>query len=200
MTAIPKLYLVRHGETEWSLSGRHTGLTDKPLIDCGRENARRLPARLAEVEFTTVLCSPLARARQTCELTGFGARAVIDADLVEWDYGDYEGRTTADIRSDRPDWRLFVDGCPGGESPTAITQRVERVLGRVRPLDGNTLLFSSGDCLRALAVRWLGLDVVAGQHLLLGTASVSILTYRYERRDEAIELWNDRRHVEESKK
>ena len=150
------IYLARHGETAWSLSGQHTGLTDLPLTERGECNARRLGERLGGLEFTRVFTSPLQRASRTCELAGFGTRAEVDHDLVEWDYGNYEGLRTADIRAMRPDWDLFRDGFPGGESFEEIRARADRVIGRVRSVDGAVLLFSSAHFLRVLAARWLG--------------------------------------------
>jgi broad specificity phosphatase PhoE len=195
MTSLPKLYLIRHGETEWSISGQHTGLTDKPLVPIGEDNSRRLVDRLAGIEFGEVFCSPLVRAWRTCELAGFGERAVVDRDLVEWDYGDYEGRTTVEIRRERPTWKIFRDGCPGGESVAAVIARVDRFIARVKPLVGNTLIFSSGHTLTALALRWLQLDFTAGRHLMVGNASVSILTTNDDGTDGKIALWNDLGHL-----
>lgn len=192
---LPAIYLARHGETAWSLSGQHTGLTDIPLTERGESNARRLGERLRGLSFAHVFSSPLQRARRTCELAGFGAMAAIDADLVEWDYGAYEGKTSAEIRKERPDWHLFRDGCPGGETLERIGARADRVISRLRALDGDTLLFSSGHILRVLAARWCGLDVSAGRLFLLGTASLSILSYEHNRSEPAIRLWNDTRHL-----
>jgi broad specificity phosphatase PhoE len=192
---LPKLYLVRHGETEWSISGQHTGLTDKPLLPIGVERAKLLRERLAGIEFGKVFTSPLVRASHTCELAGFADRAVVDRDLVEWDYGDYEGRTTADIRRTRPDWKIFRDGCPGGESVDDVIRRVERFLAHVRQLPGNTLVFSSGHCITALALRWLELPFTAGRNLMVGNASVSILTTNDDGTDGKVALWNDMGHI-----
>jgi probable phosphoglycerate mutase len=185
------VYAVRHGETAWSLSGQHTGLTDLPLTEAGERNARRLAGRLAGPVFAKVLTSPLQRASRTCELAGYGAVAERDRDLVEWNYGDYEGRKSAEIHAERPDWLLFRDGCPGGESPAEVGARADRVVSRLRAVDGNVLLFSSGHFLRTLAARWLGLEPAAGQYFLLGTAAVSILGYEHNRSEPAIRLWND---------
>src|SRR5437763_13547469 len=157
-TVLSAIYLVRHGETAWSLSGQHTGLTDLPLTERGEHNARRLGERLQGHTFARVFTSPLRRARRSCELAGFGPAAVVDPDLVEWNYGAYEGRKTADIRKERPDWHLFRDGCPGGESVQAVGARADRVLARLRAAGGDVLVFSSGRFLRVLAARWLGLD------------------------------------------
>src|SRR5215831_3364485 len=160
----PMVYLARHGETEWSRNGRHTGLTDLPLTEQGEQNAVRLGARLAGLMFEKVLTSPLQRAKRTCELAGFGAVTEVDPDLVEWNYGDYEGRRTADIREKRPDWELFHDGCPNGESPAQIAARADRVVARVRAIGGNVLIFSSGHFLRVFAARWLGLEPLDGKY------------------------------------
>ena len=192
---LPQVYIARHGETEWSLSGQHTGLTDLPLTPRGERNARALCARLAGIAFDHVLTSPLQRARRTCELAGFGARAAIDNDLVEWNYGQYEGRTTADIRKEHPRWEIFRDGCPGGESVPEITARADRVVGRLRQLGGKVLLFSSAHFLRVFAPRWCGLDVTFGKFLHLDTATVSVVGYNHGLNEPAICLWNDGRHV-----
>src|SRR5262249_30261656 len=170
---LPTVYLARHGETAWSVSGQHTGLTDIPLTERGERNALRLRDRLQGLTFAWVLTSPLQRARRSCELAGFGKVARVDPDLVEWNYGAYEGRKTEDIRKDRPGWELFRDGCPGGESVADITARADGVIGRLRNLDGDGLIFSSAHFLRVLAARWCGLDVSAGRALYLSTAAVS---------------------------
>jgi broad specificity phosphatase PhoE len=192
---LPKLYLVRHGETAWSLSGQHTGRTDLPLTERGERNARSLGERLNGLTFAAVLTSPLRRAARTCELAGFGAAAEVDRDLLEWDYGRYEGRRTAEIHAERPDWQLFRDGCPGGESPQQVGVRAERLVNRVRAVRGDVLLFSSGHFLRVFAARWLGLEPGAGRYLLLSTASLSALGYEHDRSEPVIRLWNDTRHV-----
>jgi broad specificity phosphatase PhoE len=194
----PVIYLARHGETKWSLTGQHTGLTDLPLTKRGEQNGRALKKRLAGLKFALVLTSPLQRARRTCELAGFGGVAEVDHNLVEWDYGQYEGLTTAQIRAGRPEWHLFHDGCPGGESPEQVAARADRVLGRVRPLGADVLVFSSGHFLRVFAARWLALGAEAGKYLLLSTASVSALSYENNRSAPVIELWNDTRHVKAS--
>ena len=155
---LPIVYLARHGETAWSLTGQHTGLTDLPLTERGELNARRLGERLKGLTFAKVFTSPLRRASRTCELAGFGAVAEVDKDLVEWDYGQYEGRTSAEIRKERPHWQLFRDGCPGGESPKQVAERADRVVSRVRTLQGDVLIFTSGHFMRMLAARWLGLE------------------------------------------
>src|ERR1700754_600439 len=149
--ALPSVHLARHGETAWSVSGQHTSFTDLPLTDRGQRNARRLGERLKGIAFAKVFTSPLKRAACTCELAGFGAVAVIDRDLMEWDYGQYEGQRTQEIRQERPDWHLFRDGCPGGESPDQVGARADRMIVRVRPVRENVLLFSSGHFLRVLA-------------------------------------------------
>ena len=189
-------YLARHGETAWSLSGQHTGRTDLPLTERGERNARALGERLRGLTFAKVFTSPLQRAARTCELAGFGSAAEIDPDLVEWDYGQYEGRRSAEIHVERPDWQLFRDGCPGGESPGQIGARADRVVGRVRAVKGDVLVFSSGHFLRVLAARWLGLDAAGGRYLLMSTASLSALGYEHKLAEPAIHLWNDSRHVE----
>ena len=193
---LPQVFLARHGETAWSISGQHTGRTDLPLTPRGERNARALCPRLAVVAFDHVFTSPLQRARRTCELAGFGPGAAIDDDLVEWNYGRYEGRTTAEIRAERPGWEIFHDGCPGGESLAEITARADRVVARLRALGGHVLLFSSAHFLRILAPRWCGLDARLGKFLDLDTATVSMIGYRHNLDEPAIRLWNDDRHVQ----
>jgi broad specificity phosphatase PhoE len=193
--ALQIVYLARHGETAWTLSGQHTGLTDLALTERGERNARRLEERLRGLTFAAVFTSPLQRARRTCELAGFGAVAEIDRDLVEWNYGDYEGRRTVDIHRERPDWKIFRDGCPGGESPGQVGARADHAIKRVRAIEGNVLLFSSGHLLRVLAARWLGLEPGAGRFFLLSTASLSALSYEHNPSQPAIRLWDDDRHV-----
>lgn len=185
------LYLVRHGETAWSLTGQHTGRTDIPLTPEGEAQARRLVTRLRAVRFDHVLSSPLLRARQTCELAGLARPARLDPELVEWDYGDYEGRTTAEIHRERPGWELFRDGCPGGESVAQITERADRVVARLRQLDRRTVVFSSGHILRVLAARWVAASSELGRRLALDPASVSVLGYEHDGEDSVIHLWND---------
>jgi probable phosphoglycerate mutase len=187
---LPVTYLARHGETEWSLSGRHTGLTDKPLTERGEEAARGLAARLQGLAFSKVFTSPLQRAVRTCALAGFGSVAEIDRDLVEWDYGDFEGLTTLEIQLRQPGWSLFRDGCPGGEALADIGARADRVVQRVRDVSGNVLIFSSGHILRVLAARWLGQDVSCGRHFVLGTAALCTLGYEHDRSEPVIRLWN----------
>src|SRR5262245_25773319 len=168
--ALQTVYLARHGETEWTVSAQHTGLTDLPLTQRGECNARSLGERLKGLTFASVLTSPLQRAGRTCELAGFGTQAEVDRGLLEWNYGEYEGRRTVDIHKERPDWQLFRDGCPGGESPDQVGSRADRVITRVRAIEGDVLLFSSGHFLRVFAARWLGLEPSAGKFFLLSTA------------------------------
>jgi probable phosphoglycerate mutase len=189
--SLPTVYLARHGETAWSLTGQHTGLTDLPLTERGRQNAALLGGRLRELNFAKVFTSPLQRAVQTCELAGFGAVAQTDPDLVEWNYGDYEGLRTAEIHARNPEWQLFRDGCPGGESPAQVGARADRVVKRLREINGNVLVFSSGHFLRTLAARWLGLEPAAGKFFTLTTASLSAIGYENSRSQPAIKLWND---------
>ena len=194
---LPIICLARHGETGWSLSGQHTGLTDLPLTERGELNAQSLGRRLRGFTFTKVLTSPLKRAVRTCELAGFGSEAETDRDLLEWNYGQYEGRTTKEIHEQRPSWQLFRDGCPGGETPDQVGVRADRIVDRVRNVPGNVLLFSSGHFLRVLTARWLGLNAGAGRSFTLDTASLSILGYEHNQLEPAIRLWNDARHVED---
>ena len=192
---LPIVYLARHGETAWTLSGQHTGRTDLPLTERGERNARRLEERLRGVTFAKVWTSPLQRATRTCELAGFRAVAEIDQDLLEWNYGAYEGRLTVDIHRERPDWQLFRDGCPGGESPNEVGARADRAVKRVRAVQGDVLLFSSGHFLRVFAARWLGLEAALGRYFLLSTASLSALGYEHNLSEPVIRLWDDTRHV-----
>ena len=196
MSNLPTAYLARHGETVWSLSGRHTGLTDVPLTARGETNARRLGERLRHLELARVWTSPLQRAATTCELAGFAAMAQSDPDLVEWDYGDYEGRRTTEILQERPRWQLFIDGCPGGESPADVGARADRVIDRIRTADGDVLLFSSAHFLRVLGARWLGLPPGGGRYFMLATASLSALGYEHDAEEPVIRFWNDTRHVD----
>ena len=193
--ALPSVYLVRHGETVWSLSGRHTGLTDLPLTERGEANGRALADRLRGLTFALVLTSPLQRAKRTCELAGFGGAAVDDRDLVEWNYGNYEGRRTAQLLQERPGWQLFRDGCPGGETPADTGARADRVIACIRAATGNVLALSSGHILRVLGARWLGLPAGEGRHFLLGIASVSMLGYDHDVTEPVFKLWNDTGHV-----
>ena len=195
--SLPIIYLARHGETVWSRSGQHTGLTDLPLTERGERNARQLGERLQGMKFAKVLTSPLQRASRTCQLAGFGDVADTDRDLVEWNYGDYEGRTSADIQSERPDWQLFRDGCPNGESPNQVGVRADRVVGRVRAIEGDVLIFSSAHFLRVLAARWIGLEAAGGRYFVLGTASLSALGYEHELSQPVIRVWDETRHVSE---
>jgi broad specificity phosphatase PhoE len=193
---LPIVYIARHGETAWSLTGQHTGLTDLPLTEHGERTARRLEERLEGLSFAKVLVSPLQRARRTCELAGYGTVAEIDPDLVEWDYGQYEGLRSEDIRKQRPDWQLFRDGCPGGESPQQVATRADRVVDRVRAVNADVLVFSSGHFIRVLASRWLGLALSPNARLfMLSTASLSALGYEQDLSRPVIRLWNDTHHV-----
>src|SRR5262245_7183786 len=194
---LPVLYLARHGETAWSLTGQHTGLTDLPLTEGGERNAQRLGKRLTEDGFAKGFTSPLWRAARTCELAGFGAKAEADPNLVEWNYGDYEGLRTAEIHVRNPDWELFRDGCPNGESPEQVGARANRTVSRVRALEGNVLIFSSSHFLRVLAASWLGLEPGAGQFFMLKTASVSALGYEDGLTQPVMRFWNDTRHLED---
>jgi probable phosphoglycerate mutase len=194
VSELPRVYLVRHGETEWSKSGQHTGRTDIPLTPAGEAVAPHIGARLAGVSFARVLSSPRSRAHRTAELAGFTPE--IDAGLVEWDYGDYEGLTSKEIRARRPGWLVFRDGAPAGESVLQITDRADRVIGKLKALSGNVLVFSHGHFLRVLAARWVGQPTAFAQHLLLGTATLSVLDFDHRSPDEpAISLWNDDRHL-----
>lgn len=191
----PTVYLARHGETEWSLSGQHTGLTDLPLTPHGEELAKKLAPRFNGLTFAKVFTSPLQRARRTCELAGFGAAAEVMPDLVEWNYGDYEGVKTHDIHKTRPDWDLFKHGAPGGESVDQVTARAQRIIAALRAVDGDVLCFSSGHILRALAGTWLGFGAAGGRLLLLSTTSVSALGYEHSMDEPVVKLWNDTAHL-----
>lgn len=191
MLAVPmpgEIWLIRHGETEWSLSGAHTGRTDIPLTANGRRVAEAVGLRLAGHRFAMVLTSPLERARETCRLAGFGALAQVDPDLREWDYGEYEGRTTQEIRRENPQWNLWVDGVPRGETLEQVADRAQAVISRVEDVQGDVALFSHGHLLRILTAVWLGLDPQAARLFALGTASVSKLGY--ERETRVIRSWN----------
>ena len=194
---LPVIYIARHGETAWTITGQHTGLTDLPLTPQGESNARALAERFAGLTFSKVCTSPLQRARRTCELAGFGSIAEIDTELVEWDYGAYEGRCSAEIHAERPDWQLFRDGCPGGETPARITSRADNVVSRLRAIkDGNALIFSSGHFIRVLAARWIGLEPSQNSmSFMLSTASVSAFGYERDFSRPVIQLWNDTHHV-----
>jgi len=193
---LPVVYMARHGNTAWTLTGQHTGLSDLPLTPDGERNAVRLGERLKGLKFNKIFTSPLQRAARTCELAGFGAAAEIDPDLVEWNYGKYEGLTSAEILRDRPDWQLFRDGAPGGESPEQVGERADRVVQRLRGVAGDVLLFSSGHFIRMLTSRWLGLAPgTGGKYFLLNPASLSALRYEHSLSRPAIRLWNDDHHV-----
>jgi broad specificity phosphatase PhoE len=186
-----QIFLFRHGETAWSKSGQHTGRTDLPLNELGEQEAQALAEWLGTTKFNRVFTSPRQRARRTCELAGLGSMAEIEPDLAEWDYGDYEGLRTVEILKSRPDWNLFRDGCPHGEMPAQISDRADRLVARLRALEGNVALFSHGHFGRVLAARWIGLPVDAAQRFLLSTASVSILGYEHSNVAEpVISLWN----------
>ena len=183
-----QIVLIRHGETEWSAAGKHTSRTDLALIEPGRERALALASDLAGWSFSLVLTSPLLRARQTCDLAGFGDRAVVCEDLREWDYGEYEGLTTPEIREFDPGWSLWRDGCPGGEQPEQVGARAERVLERLRNADGDALAFAHGHILRVATARWLRMDAAAGARFALKAGALCVLGY--ERETEVIERWN----------
>jgi probable phosphoglycerate mutase len=183
-----QVYLIRHGETEWSLSGQHTGISDIPLTENGRRVAKLLAPVLTKESFALVLTSPLERARQTCELAGLGERAEIEHDLMEWNYGEYEGITTKQIHATRPGWLLFRDGCPGGESPEQVGARADRLIARLRAVEGHVALFAHGHIFRVFAARWLGLPAAAGAYFLLDTATLNILSYY--RGIPAVKRWN----------
>ena len=187
-TTTKDVWLIRHGETEWSRSGQHTGLTDLPLTDTGRRAARALAPVLARESFALVLTSPLQRARETCELTGLGDRAQVDPDLLEWNYGEYEGLTSAEIHARAPGWLVFTDGAPGGEHPHDVGRRVDRVIAGARAARGNVAVFAHGHLLRVLAARWLRWPVAAGRHFLLDTGTVNVLSAYWEA--PAIKRWN----------
>jgi probable phosphoglycerate mutase len=194
MSDVPTIYLARHGETEWSKSGQHTGRTDIPLTSAGEAAAKRIGTRLAGITFARVFSSPLGRARRTAELAGFTPE--IDPELMEWNYGDCEARKTVDIRKTLPGWDLFRDGAPNGESVEAISDRADRVVVRLKAMQGNILAFAHGHILRVLAARWVNQPVAFGRALLLSTATISILSFDHHTMDEpAIKLWNDDRHI-----
>jgi broad specificity phosphatase PhoE len=188
---LPVVYLARHGETAWSLSGQHTGRTDLPLTERGERQARALGQRLRGAGFVKAFTSPSQRARRTADLAGLGGLVEIDPDLAEWDYGQYEGRRTADILTERPGWFLFRDGCPGGETPDQVGARADRVIERIRAIGGNVLIFSSAHILRVLAARWLGLEADGGRYFVLDTSSLSILGYEHNQAEPVIRLWNE---------
>jgi broad specificity phosphatase PhoE len=189
---LPRVYLARHGETAWTMSGQHTGRTDIPLTPQGEADARRLGERLKGHSFALVLTSPLQRAKRTCELAGFGERCEIDPDLREWDYGECEGLTSAEIRKRRPDWVLFRDGCPGGETVDQVGERANRVIARVRNSAGDVLLFAHGHLLRILTARWLGLPAAGGRLFYCDPTSLGTLGYEHDRAEEPVmRLWNE---------
>jgi broad specificity phosphatase PhoE len=192
---LPVVYLARHGETEWSITGQHTGATDLPLTEKGEQDAQRLGPRLRGLCFERVFTSPSLRASRTCQLAGFGSAAEVDPDLAEWNYGEYEGLRTGDIQAKRPGWHIFHDGCPGGESPAEIGQRADRVVKRLRPFKREVLIFSSGHFLRVLAARWLGLEPGAGQFFMLNTSSLSALGYENTPAQPVIRLWDDTHYL-----
>jgi len=183
-----EVFLIRHGQTEWSLSGQHTGSTDIPLTDHGEAEARLLAPVLADRDFSLVLCSPLQRARRTCELAGLGEQASIDPDLAEWNYGSYEGLKPAAIREQQPGWLVFRDGCPEGESPAEVGERVDRVIRRVRENGGRVALFAHGHVFRVFVARWIELSPSHGAHFLLDTSTLTILSYY--RGIPAVKCWN----------
>ena len=195
---LPQVYLARHGETSWALTGQHTGLTDIPLTQRGEDNARHLAEYLKDQAYASVLSSPLQRAWRTCELAGFGKVAKQDRDLVEWDYGEYEGKTSDEIHQQRPEWQVFRHGCPGGESVSQVAARADRVVERLRTMDGDILLFSHSHFLRMFAARWLGLEPAAGRCFFLNTAAISIVGYEHGWDDPVIRLWNDSHHVNDN--
>jgi broad specificity phosphatase PhoE len=188
-----RVYLIRHGQTAWSLSGQHTGLTDIPLTQEGERRAQLLQAPLTKVSFAAILSSPLQRAQQTALITGL--KPVTDLDLVEWNYGDYEGKKSVEIQGQHPGWNVFRDGCPGGEKPDEIGLRADRVIARIRKLSGHVALFSHGHFLRVLAARWLGLKPQAGALLALDTESISILGFEHNLEEPVLHLWNSTDHL-----
>lgn len=182
------VFVIRHGETEWSLDGRHTGTTDIPLTANGRRLAQHFRPALARNSFSAVLSSPMQRARETCELAGLGSACTIDQDLVEWDYGRYEGLTPVEIRETEPGWLIFRDGCPEGETPEQIGARVDRVIARVRAANGDVAIFAHGHVLRVFVARWIGMPANGGQHFVLSTGTLSILGYYHH--IPAVRIWN----------
>ena len=192
---LPEVWIARHGETSWTISTQHTGRTDVPLTEDGEAEALCLRRRLADISFVRVWTSPLARAQRTCDLAGFGDRAELEPDLREWDYGDFEGMTHAQILARDPDWVVFRDGAPGGETVADVSARADRVIARLRTLDGDTLLFGHGHFSRVLGARWIGLPVAGAGLLLLATAAVSVLGYDHGLDEPALRLWNDRHHL-----
>jgi broad specificity phosphatase PhoE len=190
--ALPRIYLVRHGETAWTLSAQHTGRTDLALTEQGEQQAVELGTRLPGLHFQRILSSPLQRARRTAELATPGGSIEFDDDLMEWDYGAYEGRRTVDIQAERPGWRLFRDGCPNGETLDSVGARADRVIARIRAGGDNMLVFAHREILRVLAVRWIELAPIEGRGLLLATASISVVGYDHDLTEPVIHLWNNR--------
>lgn len=189
MSDLPTVYLARHGETEWSRSGQHTGRTDLPLLPSGIETAKLLGPRLAGISFARVFSSPLTRARHTAELAGFAPE--IEPDLLEWNYGDYEGLKSAEIAARNPGWNLFRHGAPGGESPAQVVERVDKLVNRLKTMKGNVLCFAHGHILRCVASRWIDQSLTLGTCMLLGTATLSVLSFNHHRLEEpAIKVWN----------
>lgn len=185
-----RLFVIRHGETEWSLTGQYTGRADIKLTENGKVEARKIADRIRDIEFAHVLVSPLERAQQTCEFAGLGKRARVDVDLIEWDNGDYEGQTPNEVRATRPSWNMFRDGCPDGEHPDQIASRVDRLIDSLKKLAGNVALFTHGHLGRALGARWIGLSIEHAQHFCLDTGSISILSYEREQQEHTLSLWN----------
>jgi len=192
---LPVLYLIRHGQTAWSLSGQHTSWTDLPLIPAGVEESRKLAGRLGHLTFTRVYSSPRLRACETCELAGLDGAIEIEPDLAEWNYGDYEGLLATEIRQRQPDWNIYRDGCPNGESPAQISDRADRLIDRLQRLEGNVALFSHGHFSRVLAARWVNLPVTGASNLMINTASISTLTFEQSRSRPVITLWNSKGEV-----
>jgi broad specificity phosphatase PhoE len=188
---LPKLYLVRHGNTDWAETGKHTGRSDVPLNSRGEERAAGLVNRLAGLTFARVFSSPLKRAARTCELAGFGANAEVCEDLLEWDYGQYEGLTSAEIEKIHPGWELFHDGAPGGESPADVAARADRFIAKVRQIEGDVIAFSSGHIIRMIAGRWLGMQPIFGRCFFTATASIGVLSYEHKRAEPVVRLWNE---------
>ena len=187
----PRLFLIRHGNTDWSDSGEHTGCTDIPLNTSGEAHARLLGTRLSGERFSRIFVSPLIRVRRTCQLVGFADRAEVTPDLTEWNYGSYEGRMTIDVHRERPEWYLYRDGAPGGESPEQVAARADRFIESVRPIDGDVAAFSSAQIIRMIVARWLGLPPLGARYFYTETASVGILGYEHNRNQSVILLWND---------
>jgi probable phosphoglycerate mutase len=194
--ALPIVYAARHGETEWSLSGQHTGVSDIPLTAHGESDAVKLGERLKTLTIAAVFTSPLIRARRTCELAGFGAQAVVVPEMIEWNYGDYEGVKTHDIHKDRPGWDLFRDGCPNGEAAPQVGARADQAIAKIRAVNGNVLIFSSSHFLRVFAARWIGLPATGGSHFVLSTTALSAFGYEHESMAEPVmRMWNDTSHL-----